>query len=97
MIEAAVEALIYLAAALAIAGGLIFVPWMLALVLRERREQRALLDDYRRRNAARRAWYVAEAKAAHEVSVRPAPPRRSRKRASQRRTPSRSRVLQRHA
>lgn len=97
MIEATAEALIYLATVLAIAGGLALVPWVLSLVLRERRERRALLDDSRRRSAARRARYLSEAEAAHWVSVRPAPPRRKRTRASQRHTPSRSRVVQRHA
>lgn len=95
MVEATAEVVIYLAMVFAIALSLVVVPWIVFLILRERRERRALLEEYRCRSAARRARYVAEAEAAHEWSPRPATPRRKRRRATQRHALSRS--LQRHA
>jgi hypothetical protein len=72
MIQTLVEILIYVAAVVAGVGGVACLVYLVSLVLWERRQERAYLDDYRRENAARRAGFALELESA--LSRRPRTP-----------------------
>jgi hypothetical protein len=64
------ETLIDLAAILAGVGGIACFVYLVSLVLWERHERRAFLDDYRREREARRAGYVPDLEPAGSRTVR---------------------------
>ena len=72
MIQTLVEIVIYVAAVVAGVGGVACLVYLVSLVLWERHQQRAYLDDYRRENAARRAGFALELESA--LSRRPRTP-----------------------
>ena len=88
MFDTLATLMIDIAAIVAGLGGVACFVYLLSLVLWERHQERAFLDDYRYENAARRAGYALELgpEPAHSRAVRaPAP------------YPGSSRSIQHHA